>query len=95
MKLEIKVTAVKVNSRFAKGKTPGDLGEIKHSVDIFGFSADGFPAQFVMYGLPSAESAKATAAKYPSGVTVVASVAPRDPYFVSDEELSVTPEAKK
>lgn len=87
MHLQIKVTAVIVNSRVARS---GDSkGETKHSVAIYGLSDDGLPAQFAVYGLPSAEEAKKVASLYPAGSVVRAQVAPREPYFVDVSELSV------
>jgi hypothetical protein len=87
MKLQINVTAALVNSRML---TSGDnKGETKHSVSIFGVAEDGIPATFAIYGLASASEAQAVAAKYPAGTRLAATVAPREPYFVDQGQLSV------
>jgi len=92
MQLQMKVTATKTNSRVQK--TGENKGEAKHSVDIFGFSDDGFPAHFAIYGLSGSAESAAVAAKYPAGTVLRASIAPREPYFVDQAELSVI-ETKK
>ena len=92
MNLQIKVTAAIVNQRVArKGE---EKGEVKHSVQFFGVSEDGIPAQFACYGVSSHAEAEALAAKYPAGTNLKARNIPRDAYFVDPSELSTIPSGK-
>ena len=87
MKLKIVVSAVVVNSRVVgKGE---NKGETKHSVQFFGLSEDGIPAQFACYSPNSIAQAQALASRFPVGSHLDCRNIPREPYFVDESELTI------